>query len=200
MVWSPLQTMGAWLPLQVTVVWCVARSGAFRGRASPIRLRCRSACSFPTRGTLPGPFHPLGPDLGPGPALVRGGGGRRDRPWGTGRPGAGTRPGPGPGRGGAAGRSSELDERGCATLIRTCWASLCHAHQNLVGVAVPLLLIEWCVFLNSRDIRQGAHQYGKDWVPFGLLAESPVSALWLLFTIHLRQSGFLNVSNVSNVL
>jgi len=41
------------------------------------------------------------------------------------------------------------------------------------------------VFLNVHDIRHGAHQYGKDWVPFGLLAASLVSGLWLLFIIHL---------------
>ena len=37
-------------------------------------------------------------------------------------------------------------------------------------------------FLNARDIRHGAHQDGKDWAPFGLLAASPASGLWLLST------------------
>ena len=52
------------------------------------------------------------------------------------------------------------------------------------------------VFLNVRDITHGAHQYGKDWVPFGLLAASPVNALGLLFTIDLTHCGVLNTRNV----
>ena len=56
------------------------------------------------------------------------------------------------------------------------------------------------VFLNVRDITQGAHQYGKDWVPFGLLAASPVSGLWSLFTIDLIHYVFLKRRNVSNLL
>ncbi len=56
------------------------------------------------------------------------------------------------------------------------------------------------VFLNVRDITQGAHQYGKDWVPFGLLAASPVSGLWLLFTRDLIDYGFFKRDNVSNPL
>ena len=55
-----------------------------------------------------------------------------------------------------------------------------------------------CVFLNVHDIRHGAHQYGKDWVPFGLLAASPVSGLWLLFTRDLIDYGFFKRDNVSN--
>ena len=56
------------------------------------------------------------------------------------------------------------------------------------------------VFLNVRDIRHGAHQYGKDWVPLGLLAASPVSGLWLLFTPGLIHYEFLKRDNVSNLL
>ena len=56
------------------------------------------------------------------------------------------------------------------------------------------------LFLNGRDIRHGAHQYGKDWVPFGLLAASPVSALGLLFTIDLIHFRVLKTRNVSNLL
>ena len=64
----------------------------------------------------------------------------------------------------------------------------------------PPQLCKSLVFLNVRDIRHGAHQYGKDWVPLGLLAASPVSGLWLLFTIHLIHYASLKRHNVSNVL
>ena len=56
------------------------------------------------------------------------------------------------------------------------------------------------VFLNVRDTTHGAHQYGKDWVPFGLLAASTVSGLWLLFTIDLIHGGVLNTRDVSNLV
>ena len=55
-------------------------------------------------------------------------------------------------------------------------------------------------FLNVHDIRHGAHQYGKDWVPFGLLATSRVSGLGLLFIIGLRHFRVLKTRNVSNLL
>ena len=55
------------------------------------------------------------------------------------------------------------------------------------------------VFLNVRDTTHGAHQYGKDWVPFGLLEASPVIALWLLFIIDLIHCGVLNKPDVSNL-
>ena len=60
--------------------------------------------------------------------------------------------------------------------------------------------LESLVLLSVRDITQGVHQYGKDSVPFGLLAASPVSGLWLLFTRDLIDYGFFKRDNVSNPL
>ena len=56
------------------------------------------------------------------------------------------------------------------------------------------------VFLNVRDTTHGAHQYGKDWVPFGLPGRLLVSALGLLFTIDLIHYAFSKLENVSNLL
>ena len=56
------------------------------------------------------------------------------------------------------------------------------------------------VFLNVRDTTHGAHQYGKDWVPFGLPGGLLVSALGLLFTIDLIHYAFSKLENVSNPL
>ena len=55
------------------------------------------------------------------------------------------------------------------------------------------------VFLNVRDTTHGAHQYGKDWVPFGLPGGLLVSALGLLFTIDLIHFRVLKTRNVSNL-
>ena len=56
------------------------------------------------------------------------------------------------------------------------------------------------VFLNVRDTTHGAHQYGKDWVPFGLPGGLLVSALGLLFAIDLIHYAFSKLENVSNLL
>ncbi len=54
--------------------------------------------------------------------------------------------------------------------------------------------------MSVRDVKQGPHQYGKEWAPFRVLAESPVSGLSLLFITHLIDSNVLEHNNVSNVL
>ena len=56
------------------------------------------------------------------------------------------------------------------------------------------------VLLNVRDTTHAAHQYGKDWVPFGLPGGLLVSALGLLFTIDLIHYAFSKLENVSNLL
>ena len=50
--------------------------------------------------------------------------------------------------------------------------------------------------MSVRDIKQEPHQYGKERVPFRVLAESPPSGLLLLFATRLTDSDVLEHNNV----
>ena len=56
-----------------------------------------------------------------------------------------------------------------------------------------------CVFMSVRGIKQEPHQYGKERVPLGVLEESLVNGLRLLFATHLIDSKNFKRRNVSHV-